>query len=194
MRIVKASLKTHIKTGLLALLGLPLMGLVFSIQAKEAPSEFYRLIAQNAASQILVVKIKGTDLWVTPGLYGEKDTFSLEAFDQLAAQYGLTISTPQLRGTFKLQNKEGEHLSNRHFYVASVKSGTIALPENIELAEWLDIEQAYNVINIPHINILMKHVFDYPDEIWTASVMRHRDEKGFHAAVTEPFEPLQQAQ
>ena len=46
------------------------------------------------------VKIKNTDFWVTPGIYSETNQYTNQSLINLAEEYNLEISTPELRGVF----------------------------------------------------------------------------------------------
>lgn len=166
--------------------------LAFPLLAQENSkiSEFHRLLIFNSDNQLMVVKIKNTNFWVTPGLYSENQAFTNENLHKLAADYGLTVSQPDLRGVFVLQNKQNNSISNRSFFNVSVNGGALKTPDNIDEIKWLPIDEAVQVITFPHINMLIKQVNDYPNTVWGGTVLRYKEGDKFKSKLTKPFYPL----
>jgi hypothetical protein len=163
--------------------------ITFSSFAKEAEkiSDFHRLLAFNDKQQLMVVKIKNTDFWVTPGLYNKYGELAIKELHQQAAEYGLTITPPELRGVFTLNIKNTNKQSIRYFYRATVKKGEVKLPETIEQIKWLSIDEAMQLITFPHIKILIKQIMNHPDGIWAGSIMRYQEDGKLKAKMTEDF-------
>ncbi|NVK21516.1 MAG: hypothetical protein HWD86_03280 [Kangiellaceae bacterium] len=166
-----------------------------SVNAAEQPleKEFHRLVVLDQEQKILVVKIKDTDFWVTPGLYSAIHDDSInEKLIKLAAEYDLTISQPILKGKFKLIN--GENTTNRYFYTATKTNELLKLPSNIESIHWLPLNEAMNLITFPHINILLNKIITSDDAIWCASVKRYREKGQYKAKLVDDFKPLEECE
>ena len=155
--------------------------------ADNSVEEFHRLLVFNQQEELMVVKIKDTDFWVTPGLYSQDQESTNKALHKLAAEYNLKLNELQLRGVFSLTNKQSQKTSNRYFYYAKTSDLNYKLPENIEKIEWLPINKAMELITFPHINILLKQVIDYPDQIWSADILRYKEGDKFKAKITKEF-------
>ena len=77
---------------------LGLLGSVNVAGGKEADKLFHRLLLLNDKQELLVVKIKNTDFWVTPGLYATSDEPTEQKLHEQAAEYGLSLSELDLKG------------------------------------------------------------------------------------------------
>ena len=51
-------------------------------------STFHRLIINNSENEIMMVKIKNKDVWVTPGFYQDSVQFIKEGLHEIASTYG----------------------------------------------------------------------------------------------------------
>lgn len=165
--------------------------LVHPLFAQETVSTFHRLLIFNASEELMVVKIKNTDFWVTPGLYSKNINDTDNELYKLAAEYGLTVSKPDLRGSFVLKNNTSDAIYNRHFFNVKVTGGDIQLPANIEEIKWLPINTAMQVITFPHINMLLKQIVDYPTKIWSGTVLRYKEDNQLKARMTTDFFPIE---
>ena len=164
----------------------------FPLFAQEADkiSEFHRLLIFNSQNKLMVVKIKNTDYWVTPGIYSKTKVGINGDLHKLAAEYGLTVSQPDLRGIFTLKNKQTSIELKRHFFNVNVIDGEVNTPDNIEEIKWLSIDDAVKTITFPHINLLIKQVMTYPENIWGGTVLRYKDQGKFKAQMISDFMPL----
>jgi len=169
---------------LMILLALPLFA-----QEYDEISEFHRLLIFNAKNEIMVAKIKNTDYWVTPGLYSKNKALTNNNLYKLAANYGLTVTQPKLRGKFILNNNKGL-VSNRTFFKVNVSGGDLKKPNNIEELNWLPLNDALKVITFPHINMLIKQIMDYPDVVWGGTVLRYKENNTLKSKMTTDFYPL----
>jgi len=172
------------------LLMIPFLALSLFAQENEKISEFHRLLIFNAQNQLMVVKIKNTDFWVTPGLYSQNTELTNENLHKLASEYGLTVTQPILRGVFVLKNKKTNTDSNRYFFNVKVNGGDIKTPDNIEAIKWLPVDEALKVITFPHINILIKQVMDNPEVIWGGTVLRYKEGNKLKSKMTKSFYPI----
>jgi len=153
-------------------------------------SEFHRLLIFNENNQLMVVKIKNTDFWVTPGLYNQNKELTNENLHSLAAEYGLNITQPNLRGLFVLKNNKTTTVSKRYFYTVKVNGGEIKTPNNIETIKWLPIDEAMSMITFPHINMLIKQIVDNPEIVWAGTVLRYKEGNQLKSTMTQSFYPL----
>ena len=163
----------------------------FSVYSQESskPDDFHRLLITNNENELMVVKIKGTDFWVTPGLYSQTNELIYENLYDLARVYNLTITKPDLRGVFVLKNKQTKAVLHRYFYHAIAAGGEIKTPGNIEEIKWLAIDEAMQVITFPHINILLKQITDRPETIWTGTILRYKEQGQLKAKMLDEFYP-----
>lgn len=162
------------------------------VLAKEDSNitEFHRLLIFNDKNQLMVVKIKNTNFWVTPGLYNKNENLTNSNLSQLAKEYGLTVSKPRLLGVFLLKNEQAKMLSNRSFFKVNVINGGIIKPENIDEIKWLPVDEAMQVITFPHINLLLKKVIDFPETVWGGAILRYKKGEKFKAKMLKEFYPL----
>lgn len=172
------------------LLTISFLALPLFAQANEKVSEFHRLLIFNAKNQLMVAKIKDTDFWVTPGLYSQNKELTNENLHKLAAEYGLTITQPSLRGVFVLNNQKTNTDLNRYFFNVQVTGGALKIPDNIEAIKWLPVNEAMKVITFPHINMLIKQIVDYPDVVWGGTVLRYKEENKLKSKMTKSFYPI----
>ncbi|MCC2618094.1 hypothetical protein LJ739_17700 [Aestuariibacter halophilus] len=156
--------------------------------AWAAPQKaFHRLLMFNQQGQLMVVKIKGTDFWVTPGLYSTDEDFSPSRLHTLAGEYGLTINAPVLHGEFVLQFTNDTPDSTRYFYRAVVQGGTTTLPEAISEVRWLSVEDALKTMTFPHINLLTAQIEQHPDSVWQARIKRYQHNGAYKADLVSDF-------
>jgi len=153
-------------------------------------SEFHRLLIFNDKNQLMVVKIKNTNFWVTPGLYNQNKKRTNDNLHKLAAEYGITVNQPSLRGVFVLKNKENNTDSNRHFFNVKISGGEVTKPENIEKIKWLSINEAIQVITFPHINMLIKQIMTYPGVVWGGTILRYKENNKLKSKMVRNFFPL----
>ncbi len=162
-------------------------------EAKNDLSVFHRLLIYNANDELMVLKFKNTDLWVTPGYYQDDEGSIQKNLHRLAADYGLTISDPVLKGTFSLTSVEDDKtdVSIRNMYYCQHLSDTNnTMPDNIGAVEWLPIEQAIQRISFRHIELFVRQTYDYPDTIWSGSIVRKKKTKKWEVQTTVPFYSL----
>ena len=161
-----------------------------SVWSKSDVSSFHRLIVLNENDEILMIKIKDADFWVTPGLYQDQQSSVKEGLNILAANYGLTISSPKLRGMFSLAGGDNKIFSLRNMFVARVNSYQPKAPEIISDVRWLPIDKAMQLMTFPHINLMLEKMFKAPDKVWAGGIARYKENGEFKAKIVEPFYSL----
>ncbi len=140
------------------------------------PSVFHRLLILNERSEIMLVKIKNSERWVTPGWYQDNKTDIQTGLNVLAASYGIAITPPILRGVFTLSGPQEHAMSTRLVYVTHLKSGTLTLPEMIQEVRWVTSQEAESVLTFPHISNQIRQIVQYPNTLWGgAQAMVHKD-------------------
>lgn len=161
---------------------------VFAQEALK-PSTFHRLLVFNSQSELMVVKVKNSDRWVTPGWYQDGKLSIRQGLDALAGTYGVTIEKPVLRGVFTLQDSQGE-LSTRLIYNTTITGGTLKSPEIIDEIRWLSVPQAIDIITFPHITAQLAQITQHPDTIWGGFQRMQLDGEKQAVKIMEPFYPL----
>jgi hypothetical protein len=159
-------------------------------QANEGISEFHRLLIFNDKNELMVLKIKEVDFWVTPGLYSQNSETTNENLYKLAAEYGLTVTSPELRGIFLLKNKATDNNSFRHFFNVQVTGGDLKMPKNIAEVKWLPISEAMQLITFPHINMLIKQIVNQPKQVWGGTVLRYKEDNQLKSKMLKAFHSL----
>ena len=158
--------------------------------AKDDISTFHRLLILNEKNELLMAKIEDKDFWVTPGWYQDKELTVPHGSNKLASDFGLTVSSPKLKGVFTLKNQEGEIFSIRNFYVVKVESGKLQTPKMIDKVEWMAIDDALEKLTFPHIRILSQQIFDHPNQVWGGSIRRFKSGDEYKAKLEGGFYPL----
>lgn len=148
---------------------------------------FNRLVLLNENEEIMLVKIKNVDFWVTPGVYQNKTQSQKEAFDEMIKSYGIQITDPKLHGTFNLHFKASDNVSVRNVYLAYMTSGTITLPEIIDEITWLPLDEALKKLSFPHISLKLEQVLKNKESIWAGSIIRYKENDAFKADILKAF-------
>lgn len=161
----------------------------FAQQATK-PSTFHRLLVFNDKNELMVVKIKNSERWVTPGWYQDNSLTIKAGLEQLALSYGLKITTPTLRGVFTLKTEQNNELSTRLVYSTKMKSGELKAPEMIEEIRWLSATQATKLITFPHINAQIEQLTKFPGTLWGGSQLMYQEAGVDKAKFIENFYPL----
>ncbi|MBB3118228.1 hypothetical protein [Pseudoduganella violacea] len=135
----------------------------------------------------MVVKVKNSNRWVTPGWYQDDRLSITEGLDELAASYGVKITTPTLRGVFTLK---GGQISTRLIYTTRIKSGELKAPDIIEEIKWLPIPKAVETITFPHIRVQITQLTNYPDVVWGGAQTMYLENGVYGSKIVEDFYPL----
>ena len=155
--------------GLIIFLVVLSSGLI-SAQENIGATTFHRMLIFNEKQELLVVKLKNHDLWVTPGLYQSHKQTLKQGIDSIASTYGMKTSNIQLRGIYGLINPAKSTFSTRNIFTMRLKSELKYLPDIIEDFRWVSLNQADKLINIPHINEFIKDIIDNPDNVRSGTV------------------------
>jgi hypothetical protein len=180
---------------LFTLLLIAFSGVCFA-QANHDTSVFHRLVIYNDANEIMVVKLKDTDIWVTPGFYQDSTRFIKAGLHDIAATYGMTISDPELKGIFSMRREVGEstEMLMRNIYSCKHLSGEVRFPENqsftIGEIKWLPLQEALPLIPFESVRLFIKQIHDNPNAVWGGSIGAKRVDNEWKYETKEAFYPL----
>ena len=174
---------------LLVLLFLVITQTILS-ENNKSDTFFHRLLILNEKDELLVVKFSDNDYWVTPGLYESDEKLVEKGLYSLAKTYGLTISKPNFKGSFKLFRKAKSSSSIRNIYTTKYIKGSIKKPKGIGIVTWLPLDEAIKKISFPHINLTIEKVLKNSSKIWGGELMSYKDGKVFKTKILKEFYEL----
>ena len=180
---------------IIVLLFLIVSGTPFA-QGNQNTSVFHRLIIYNSQNEIMLVKFKGTDIWVTPGFYQDSIQFIKEGLHTIASTYGMKISSPKLKGTFSLRRENGDtqKMLIRNIYHSNYLSGKIHFPKNqsFEIGDikWMPLKEALEKIPFESVQLFIKQTHNYPNIVWGGSINARKEDDKWKYEVMEEFYPL----
>ena len=180
---------------LITFLFLAFSGVCFA-QHNENVSVFHRLIIYNADNEMMLVKIKDTEIWVTPGFYQDSLLFNKKGLHDIAGTYGMEISNPELKGTFSMRRHNGAstEMLLRNIYSCNYLSGEVHYPKNqsFEIGEirWLPASEAIPLLSFESIRMFVKQTNDNPDILSGGSISAIRKDDNWNYKVIEEFYPL----
>jgi hypothetical protein len=151
---------------------------------------FHRLIIQNQNDQVMVVKIKDRDFWVTPGCYQNNSTKLNEGMNANAAEYGLTISPVELRALFTLRDEKDDSVSTRNIFVAYTEGNHSKMPSYIDEIRWLSVEESIKLMTFPQISFALEQIFENPDQIMGGSLQLKKVNGIETLTIQEPIRAL----
>ncbi|WP_146106863.1 hypothetical protein [Polaribacter porphyrae] len=159
-----------------------------SLKAQEKKvTTFHRMLILNEKNELLVVKIKNQNIWVTPGLYQNTKQSIQEGMDSIAKTYGIKVSNIELRGIYGVKAPSKNYFSTRNLFVMKTKSKHSKLPEIIDKAEWVSIKESEKFINIPYVNWFIQDVFHNPKTIRFGTVEKQLIEGKLTSKIVEQF-------
>ena len=159
-----------------------------SSAAEESMKTLSRLLIYNEQNQILAIKVN-EGFWVTPAVHNKNKLMMKEALNELAQSYGLSISTPELKGMFfvKYQFPKNNGLYNRLFFRVNKTGGKVTLPKGIAEYRWVNEEDAIDMMSFKHISAPLKKIADTPEKIWAASFRFYLENGVRKSEQTESF-------
>lgn len=160
-----------------------------SLFAQEVPKTqtFNRLLIFNERNELMVVKIKNRDLWVTPGWYQDDHLTIKEGLDGLFASYGIKSTPLTLRGVFTLK---GSPISTRLVYSATIKGRETKMSEIVDEIRWLPTQKAIELITLPHIRTQISQITRHPSILWGGSQTISQENGVYGSKIIENFYPL----
>ena len=167
---------------------------IFIIQLVNAQGEkdisiFNRVLILNSNNEILVVKIKNTDFWVTPGLYQNSEQTIKQGLNSLSETYGIETKPPKLKGMFVLKREiNGKTTTSlRNVYMVKLISGELKKPKGIEEMKWLSAQNAIKLITFPHINVMVEQIANHPNQVWGGTLMQFKEKDMWKTKILEDF-------
>ncbi len=109
-----------------------------------------RLLIYNDKGEILLEKHKNG--WMTPALRQHEKISINEGLKNLAAEFGLKISTPQLAGIFMFVPEYKNKSSQRQHYSCKVVEGELNIPEGKIDVQWFEPYKAIEMTTQYEIN------------------------------------------
>ncbi len=155
---------------------------------------FHRLLIYNQNNEVLIVKIKNTEYWLTPGIYQDDKLYLKEGLWTLANAYGLEISQPELHAVFMLKYANDTKLSIRNIFVSQTKDGVNKRPEFVSEVKWVSLKEAKKMLSFPHIIAMVNQVSSYPKTIWGGTLSNYKEDETFKCKILEDFYPLYESQ
>jgi len=153
-----------------------------------------RLIIINPEGEVLLEK--NAFGWMTPALRHNSKKSIKDGLDNLAAEFGLTISSPKIAGIFMSISGYKEVSHFRQHYRADYQSGTLKIPENKMNAQWFPVKKAITMMSLPStkaplsIRDMTQQVLNYPKVIWGGTFLVNKRDGKFIYNVVEGFYPL----
>ena len=150
-----------------------------------------RLIIINENNEMLMSR-QG-DLWFTPSLVYNKSQFIIESLDSLSNEYGIKITSPELRGYFSYKYDYHQYSTLRSYFVAKYAGGKIKIPEGKDDVQWLPMDIALEKNTVTSIKQITKHIIKFPNVVWGGSFLVSRVGDEHPTKMVESFYPLFQS-
>jgi len=178
------------KLTMVAFVSLILVVQSLSAQTSSNVSIFNRLLIFNDKNELLVVRVKDSKEWLTPGFYQDDQKLLKEGLNQSAAAFGLTISEPVLQGVFVLKRRDEKNLSYRNLFTAKTKDSVTKPPGVVDKIKWVKVGKANQLTSFPYMDSLIRQVTLYPDTIWGGSIASFTKDGKSSVEILEDFYPL----
>lgn len=165
-------------------------------QGTNKASVFHRLLIYNSENEIMLVKVKGADVWVTPGFYQDTIQFIKQGLRDVASTYGIKISEPKLTGVFSMKRETGKtkEMLIRNIYKCNYQEGEIHFPENqpftISEIKWVTIGKALKILTHTSVQLFVKQTHNNPNIVSGGSIIIYNENNKVKAKIIEEFYPL----
>ncbi|MGB5417431.1 hypothetical protein [Algibacter sp.] len=165
--------------------------------AQETQNDTYtiqRLIIYNSNGEILLEKHKNG--WMTPALRHNSKLTTNKGLNDLASDFGLTISSPKLSGIFMFISDYKPQSSFRQHYVANSVDGELRLPEGKLDVKWFLPHEAIEMMSLPDAKLIFavrdmtEQILKYPEIIWGGSFTLWKENDKTVYKTTENFYPI----
>jgi hypothetical protein len=153
-----------------------------------------RLIIINPKGEVLLEK--NAFGWMTPALRHNSKESIKDGLDNLAREFGLTISSPKIAGIFLSLSGYKAVSHFRQHYRANYQSGVLKIPGDRVSAQWFPIIKAIEMMSLPStkapfsIRDMTQQVLNYPEVIWGGTFLINKKDDKFIYDVIEDFYPL----
>ena len=153
-----------------------------------------RLIIYNQEGDILLEKHKNG--WMTPALRHNTKISIHNALYDLAATYGLKMSTPKLAGMFVFIPEYKPKSSIRQHYKSNYLEGKLRVPEGKLDAQWFPVNKAIDMMSLPDtkfifaIRDMTKQLVLYPHTVWGGTFKLWKENDKTQYKIVDAFYPL----
>ena len=164
--------------------------------AQEAQKDTYtiqRLIIYNSSGEILLEKHENG--WMTPALRHNSKVTTNEGLNNLASNFGLTITSPKLAGIFMFISDESQSSFRQH-YVSKLVSGELNIPVGKLDAKWFLPHKAMEMMSLPDAKLIFAvrdmtdQILKYPEIIWGGTFTLWKENDKTVYKTTENFYPI----
>lgn len=153
-----------------------------------------RLIITNQEGDVLLEK--NNFGWMTPALRHNSKISINEGLSNLAAEFGLTVSSPKIAGIFVSISgyKPGSHF--RQHYRSKYIEGELTVPENRLDAQWFSIDKAIEMMSLADtkapfsIRDMTQKILNNPEVIWGGTFLVDKENEKFIYEMVEDFYSL----
>lgn len=185
--------KDSMNKSILILLALVLLGCGKEVAETEhqPPTHNFtvmRLLIVNEQNELLMGQIDSN--WYAPSLVYNQRQFIQESLDSLSAAYGVTTSSPILRGYFSFKYAYHPYATLRPYYLAKYQSGALKVPTAMEAVKWMPISEAIANTPVEAMQEIMQQLFNYPASVWGGSFLVYTEGEEHHTRNVEPFYTL----
>lgn len=165
----------------------------FSQETQKDSYTIQRLIIYNAKGEILLEKHENG--WMTPALRHNSKLTTNEGLNNLASDFGLTITSPTLAGIFMFISDESQSSFRQH-YASKLVGGELKIPEGKLDAKWFSPKVAVAMMSLPDAKLIYAvrdmtdQILKYPEIIWggTFTLWKENDKTVYE--MTEDFYPI----
>lgn len=153
-----------------------------------------RLIITNEKGEILLEK--NAFGWMTPALRHNSKVTIKDGLNNLAAEFGLIVSSPKIAGIFTSLSGYKPVSHFRQHYRSNYKEGILKVPENRLNAQWFPISKAIEKMSLPEtkaplsIRDMTQQILYHPEVIWGGTFLINKENGKFIYEVVEHFYPL----
>ncbi len=153
-----------------------------------------RLIIYNSKGEILLEKHQNG--WMTPALRHNSKVSINEGLNNLASQFGLKITTPQLAGIFMFISEYKLQSSFRQHFTSYVTEGALKLPNGRLDVQWFPPHKVIEMMSLPDAKLIfavrdmIKQMLEYPKIVWGGVFLLWKEHEKVQYKVTENFYPI----
>lgn len=168
-----------------------------SVFAQDTGGDSYtiqRLIIFNQNGEILLEKHENG--WMTPALRHNSKTTIKDGLENLASEFGLTISPPKLAGNFMFISEYKPQSSFRQHYIAKLAEGELTLPDGKLDAGWFSPHKAIELMSLPDAKLvgavgeMTEQILNYPHMIWGGTFTLWKENGVTVYRASEHFYPI----
>ena len=165
--------------------------------AQETGNDSYtiqRLIIFNEKGEVLLEK--NNFGWMTPALRHNSKVSINQGLTDLAAEFGVQISRPELSGIFMFISDYKPISQFRQHYSAKLNGGALSIPENRLDVQWVSTGRAIELMSLPEtkaplaIRDMTQQILNYPEIIWGGTYLLSKENEKITYKTTEGYYPI----